>query len=431
MKRRSKVSGERPKRSFSNASKIKHRAAPEGVTRRASSAVGERGKIAQLTRELNEAQEQRRAASKVLEVISRSAGDLQPVFAAILENATSICRAAFANLLLYDGSDFRVAAMHNASLEEYMQHRYLGSILNVSLNNPLRRLVSNKQVQHIADIRKEEAYVAGEPAFTQLVNRDGARTLLNVPLINELELIGVIGIYRQEICPFTDEQIELVQTFAAQAVIAIENSRLRNELRQSLEQQTAASELLGVISSLDRELDPVFKAMLASATRLCEASFGLLHLHEDGMFPVVATYNAPPAYVELRRRQPIVRPETGHPLGRVAATRQVLHILDIRTEVGYREREAAHIAFADLAGGRTLLVVPMLKNNELVGTIVIFRLEVRPFTDKQIELVKNFAAQTVIAIENARLSKELRESSAEVKKTQPATRTTRQSVPGS
>jgi GAF domain-containing protein len=223
---------------------------------------------------------------------------------------------------------------------------------------------------------------------------------------------------RQQARPFTDKQIALVQNFAAQAVIAIENTRLLNELRQrtadlseSLEQQTATSEVLRVISSSQGELKPVFEALLANAVRLCEAKFGLLLLYEENWrFRVVAMSNAPPALAELRQREPSfeVTPQTG--LGRAVATRDIVHIADYAQEAIYKERHPAAVALGDLGGARTFLVVPMLKDEKIVGAIAIYRQQVRPFGDKQIDLVKNFAAQAVIAIENTRLLSELRES---------------------
>ena len=210
---------------------------------------------------------------------------------------------------------------------------------------------------------------------------------------------------RREPRPFTDRQIKLVETFADQAVVAMENARLLNELRESLEQQMATADVLKVISSSPGELQPVFDAMLANATRICEASLGNLSLYENGAFRHVALHGAPAGYAELREREPVVIPHPTQGLGRLAKTKQIVHITDILAE-----QPEARGRFADLAGARTLLIVPMLKEQELVGSMGIYRQEVRPFTDKQIALVQNFAAQAVIAIENTRLLNELRES---------------------
>ena len=227
-------------------------------------------------------------------------------------------------------------------------------------------------------------------------------------MLKDDELVGAIVIYRQEVRPFSDKQIELVQNFAAQAVIAIENTRLLSELRESLEQQTATSEVLKVISSSPGDLEPVFEAMLANAVRICEAKLGTLFLSEGDAFRTAALYGAPPAFAEARRRNPLLQPDPGTGLGRVAATKKAVQIADIREEPAYTDNPSRS-SLLDLAGARTVLNVPMLKDNELVGQIGIFRQEVRPFTDKQVELVSNFAAQAVIAIENARLLNELRE----------------------
>jgi GAF domain-containing protein len=232
------------------------------------------------------------------------------------------------------------------------------------------------------------------------------------------ELVGAFFIYRTEVQPFTDKQIELVQNFAAQAVIAIENARLLNELRQrtsdlteSLEQQTATSEVLKIISSSPGELEPMFDTMLANATRLCEANFGLLQLYENGLFRVGAMHNPPPPFAQaIGNRGSLIKlgPLTG--TGRAAATKQLVHISNYAEDPAYKQRDPATVMLVELAGARTLIVVPMLKDEELIGTIAIFRQEVRPFTEKQIALVTNFAAQAVIAIENTRLLSELRQS---------------------
>ena len=232
-----------------------------------------------------------------------------------------------------------------------------------------------------------------------------------MPMLKEEELIGAITIHRQEVCPFSDKQIELVMNFANQAVIAIENTRLLNELRESLQQQTATSDVLRVISSSPGELEPVFQSMLANAVRICGAKFGMLFRYDGGAFQAAAALDLPPAYAEyLRGRAHILTEHPHNPLTRIARTKKVLLIPDVTADQAYTERNPRIVALVELAGARTLVAVPMLKENELIGAIVIYRQEVRPFTDKQIELVSNFAAQAVIAIENTRLLNELRES---------------------
>ena len=272
--------------------------------------------------------------------------------------------------------------------------------------------MATKQPVQIADILNEPHYFDVPSGYSAvlLTKLSGARTVLAVPMLKENELIGAIVIYRTEVRPFSDKQIELVKNFAAQAVIAIENTRLLNELRQrtddlteSLEQQTATSEVLKVISSSSGELTPVFESMLENAVRICEASFGNLLLYENDAFRHVALYNAPQAWAVEQQRDPIAPRRTAYFLYRVADTKQVTHIADVALE-------NPDEPIAKVAGARTLLIVPMLKENDLIGVIAIYRQEVRPFTDKQIELVKNFAAQAVIAIENTRLLNELRES---------------------
>jgi signal transduction histidine kinase len=249
---------------------------------------------------------------------------------------------------------------------------------------------------------------ASDQVLTPSAKLGGARTHIAVPMLKEDELVGAIIIYRQEVRPFTDKQIELVQNFAAQAVIAIENTRLLNELRESLQQQTATSEVLQVISGSAGELQPVFDTMLENAVRICGAKFGSLLLVEGDAYRNVALYGAPQAFLEERQRHPIISPRPGSDLDRVRTTKQIIHIADMQVE------GAATAAIVELAGARTFLNVPMLKDDELIGVIGIYRQEVRLFTEKQIELVSNFAAQAVIAIENARLLNELRQRTHEL-----------------
>ena len=354
-----------------------------------------------LLKELQESLEQQTATTEVLSVISSSPGELQPVFDAMLANATRICQASFGNMALCEGDGFRRVAIHNpppAMADERQRHALISRAAAVMLD----RAVRTKEVIHLAD-------VAAENPNSPLVTLGGARTLLVVPMLKEGEPIGAIGIYRQEVRPFTDKQIELVKNFAAQAVIAIENTRLLNELRELLQQQTATAQVLQVISSSPGELQPVFEAMLENATRLCEAGFASLNLSEGDQFRRVALHNAPSALAEHWRRHPTVRPHPGSAFGRAALTRQVVQVDDIRTTPAYAARDPLVVAGVELAGYRTVLAVPMLKEDTLAGVISVYRQEMRPFTDKQIGLITNFAHQAVIAIENTRLLNELRE----------------------
>jgi GAF domain-containing protein len=352
-----------------------------------------------LEKKLAEALEQQAATSEVLQVISSSPGTLEPVFETILANATRICEAAFGSMLLAEGDEFRRVALHNAPREfaEFSEKTPRLAASNFA------HTINAKRAVQIADM-------AAEGPDAPIAKYGGARTLVTVPMLKQNKLIGVIGIYRQEVRPFTEKQVELVSNFAKQAVIAIENTRLLNELRQrtddlseALEQQTATSEVLRVISSSPGELEPVFRAMLENAVRVCDAKFGTLFRYDGELLHLAAGTGTPPAFAEFQRRRGPFRTEPGTLHDRVLQTKQVAHSAD------YASEPNPGMA-VKLGGARSTVVVPMVKDDRLIGTIVIYRQEVRPFTDKQIELVKNFAAQAVIAIENTRLLNELRES---------------------
>jgi adenylate cyclase len=257
--------------------------------------------------------------------------------------------------------------------------------------------------------------------MVEAVEVGGIRTVVGVPLIKDDELVGLIGIYRQEVRPFADKQIELLTNFAAQAVIAIENARLLNELRQrtddlaeTLEQQTATSEVLQVISVSPGHVEPVFQTILENAVNICQARFGNLYLREGNGFRAAAMHNAPADYAESRVG--IIHPSPNSTLWRAAQTKQPVQIEDITKLSAFAEGDPYIVSAASLGGFRSVLSVPMLLKDELIGAVTILRAEPVPFTNKQVELLANFAKQAVIAIENARLLKELRERTEEVEK---------------
>ena len=375
--------------------------------------------LRQRTDDLTELLEQQTATADVLRIISISPGELEPVFKTLLQNATHVCHANFGNLALCEGDGFRNVAIHNAV--PVLDELFRGQLLHPHSESPLALAARHKRPVHVVDLRATPPYVAGNKAIVMLADAGGARSFLCVPMLKESEVVGVIVLYRNEVRPFTDKEIALVQNFAAQAVIAIENARLLNELRQRtndltelLEQQTATSDVLRVISSSPGDLEPVFETMLENAVRISGAKFGNLFLREDDFFHIGAiTRSAPPAYVDYLRRERLFRasdPRVG--LGRLLRTKQTYQVADLT--VASTHDDKLRVATIELAAARTLIGVPMLKEGEVIGAIAIYRQEVRPFTEKQIALVKNFAAQAVIAIENARLLTELRQRTDEL-----------------
>jgi two-component system, NtrC family, sensor kinase len=396
MRRRGR-NGQPAKRQRSGSSKARVRKA--ATSRR--TAAGPKTQTAALARELKEARAQQTATAEVLKTISASPGDMGPVFEAMLTNAMHLCEAKFGHILLYDGERFHATHLHDVP-KAYREYWEKHGPIRPDPKTGLGRIAREKRMFHIPDLKAEAAYAAREPLRVVTVEEAGARSFVGVPMLKDDKLIGAIVIYRQEVRPFTARQIELLQNFAAQAVIAIENTRLLNELRESLQQQTATADVLKVISSSQGDLTRVFESILVNATRICEASFANLALLEQDELRLHAMHGAPAAFAEAVAINSIIPRQT--PVRRVIDTRGVVQIADIQAEEAYR-----HTRLANLAGARTTLGVPMLKDGQIVGAILIYRQEVRKFSDKQIELVKNFAAQAVIAIENARLLNELRQ----------------------
>jgi class 3 adenylate cyclase len=347
------------------------------------------------------------ATADVLRIISSSPSDLRPVFDAIAENAARLCHGFDVYVQLREGNLVRYVAHYGGIIPSSPA---VGGTRLLTRDLVIGRAMFESRAIHLLDAQAESEEF---PEGSAIARRTGYRTIIAVPLMRQGYAIGTIAVRRVEAKLFSDKEVELLSNFAAEAVIAIENARLLTELRQrtadlseSLEQQTATFEVLKVISSSPGELEPVFRAILENATRICEAKIGILFRFDDGAYAAVATLGVTAKYQEYLNRGP-VRAGPGTGLGRVAAGEKTVHIIDTHAEQAYADREPLRVATAELGGVRSLLNVPMLKDCELIGAIGIYRQEVRPFTDKQVELVTNFAAQAVIAIENARLLNEL------------------------
>src|SRR5262245_55945721 len=361
-----------------------------------------------LLNELRDSLQQQTATADMLNVISRSTFDLQAVLDTLVHSAARLCAAECAFIFRLEQGAYHLAANHGFS-DEYRAYIKRNPI-PPGRGTLVGRTALTANTVHMPDCLADPEYKWFE---SQKIGK--FRTMLGVPLLREGSPIGVLALTRSQVEPFSEREIGLVTTFADQAVIAIENVRLfdqvqarTRDLSEALEQQTATSEVLGVISSSPGELAPVFNAMLENATRICGSNFGTLYLREGEAFRAVSMHGATPHYLQSRFGQ-LVHPGPGTGLGRAVRTKQAVHIADVTAEPAYRERDPMRVAAADLGGVRTMLNVPMLKEGEAVGGIAIYRTEVRPFTEKQIELVKNFASQAVIAIENTRLLNELRQ----------------------
>jgi adenylate cyclase len=373
---------------------------------------------ARLMTETREALEQQTATAEVLQVINSSPGDLALVFEAMLKKATRLCEASFGIMRTYDGQHLEAVARHGvpASFVEWLERNER----NPSVFGPgtaPARIVSGEDLIHTVDLMATELYQSGDPTRRAFVDLGGARTLLIAALRQDGALLGTIGVYRQEVRAFTDRQIALLENFAAQAVIAMENARLLTETREALEQQTATAEVLQVINSSPGDLTPVFEAMLEKAMRLGGAAFGSIYTYDGERFHSAAHRGLPPAFAAYRAKNPPLRSVPGSGAAVLLETRRPLHVLDLRVYEpnGHDNRNAR--AMIELGGVRTILAilaVPLIKDDAFLGMITIYRQEVQAFSNKQIALLENFAAQAVIAMENARLLGELRERTDQV-----------------
>ena len=366
---------------------------------------------ARLITEQREALEQQTATAEVLQVINASPGNLTPVFEAMLEKAIRLCGGDRGVLWTIEGGRGRLAAARGLPAEFVALLRERGES---GTNSPLQRVVQGEWLIEFPDT-VEEFSRSGDPHAKGAVEA-GVRSAIWVAIVKEGVTVGAFAIGRSVIGTFSDKQIALLQNFAAQAVIAMENARLLTETREALEQQTATAEVLQVINTNPGNLVPVFDAMLNKAVDLCGAAFGILLTYDGERFHHVAFRSIPEAYVEfMREHPPIYRPESAP--GRLALGERLVHMLDITDTNAYRSGEPNRRAMADLAGARTVLSVALCKDEVLLGVLTLFREEVRAFTDKQIALLQNFAAQAVIAMENARLLDEIRQRQEELRVT--------------
>jgi PAS domain S-box-containing protein len=362
---------------------------------------------ARLITETREALEQQTATAEVLQVINSSPGDLAPVFDAILEKALKVCDASFGSV--YARNDERFDRVTSRGLPP----EYLAAVPSVagpfSPGSLFERVIGGESLISIPDLAKPEV-IRLTPRFEPLVRIAGARSFIAVALRKDEALLGTIHVYRQEVRPFSEREIALLQNFAAQAVIAMENARLLTETREALEQQTATAEVLQVINSSPGDLAPVFDAMLDKAMRLCDARFGHLATTADGEVFTVAAAQGPSAIVEFLRNRPPTRPGSGTSMERLARGERCVHVHDAMAEEAYRRGDPTRRAVVDLGGCRTFVSVGLRKDNALLGAITVYRSEVKPFSTTEIALIENFAAQAVIAIENTRLITETREA---------------------
>ena len=363
---------------------------------------------ARLLTELRESLDRQTATSEVLGAISASPGDVEPVFKAMLTNATRICESDQGFVLRHQDGAFHFVDAVGSDPEHATFLREHG--VQPTPETGIGRMATMRRTVHVPDLQSEAAYGESGAVRRRSITLGRIRTALFVPILTEAELLGAFVLHRHEVRPFTVKQIELVESFAKQAVIAIENARLLSELRESLDRQTATSEILETIASSPGDVDPVFDTIIENAVRLCGADMGHIHRVEGEAFRLIATRGAPPDYDAQIRQRGTFRPDERSAMIETIRRKVPLLVDDMREHSNYRNRLTGAVAMVETAGVRTLLQVPIVKDGISVGLIVVYRRDVRPFTQKHVALVENFAKQAVIAIENARLLTELRES---------------------
>src|SRR6516162_2013044 len=387
-------------------SRRRKRAAPKRVSRteatRPRSSSAAESDVARLTRELAEARQEQAATADVLHIISSSPGELELVFQTLLRNAVRLCGAEFGLLNLKEGDGFRNKALFNVP-STYSEPP---GIFRPHPGSGQGELLRTKQRVQIADLRDTSAYREGNPRAVALANLAGVRTILFMPLLKHYELIGTINIYRQEVRPFNDKQIALLQNFATQAVIAIENSRLLNELRESLERQTATADILRVIASTPEDSKRALDTIAETASQMFDAANVNFRRLEGDILRVVGS--AGPSVVRIRKALPDVPLEPTDPAVRSLLDNKQIAFEDRRASLPNERGEIAR-ALRDLPV-RSQAFTPLSRESKAIGVMIVSRSEVRAFDQGELELMKGFADQAVIAIENARLLNELRES---------------------
>jgi signal transduction histidine kinase len=416
MRRRSRAGGAPVKARGRKPTTLKRSNAPKAARRGRSCAVGQETEVAQLTRELHEALEQQRATSEVLRVISSSRGELELVFQSMLGNATRLCEAKFGSLFLRTEDGFCNVAIHGAvpaHTERWKREPVL--VLSEYPHSPLARLAQSKEVIHITDVAAEPGYIAREPRMVAMIESAGARTILIVPMLKEDELIGAIGIFRQDVRPFTDKQVELVRSFADQAVIAIENTRLLNELRQrtadlgrSVGQLRALGEVSQAVNST-LDLETVLSTIVSKAVQLSGTEAGTIYVFDEVRqeFSLRATYGMNEEMIGALANQHIGLDEPS--IATAIAQREPTQVADLKDQAPTAVNE-----IISRAGYHALLLAPLLRGQDIVGLLVVRRRAPGEFPKSTADLLQTFADQSAVAIQNARLFSEIEEKGKEL-----------------